>query len=483
MNRTLRWFDTITLNIYFLGLTTLSQTNGLILPLLVQQFIGEEQKATYYGRLRLWTLMVALLSQALMGLLSDHSTLRWGRRRPFIFTGTLLDLAFLTVIGFSAGMQSLTGFWFLFTIAIFLQVSSNMAQAAQQGLIPDLVPESQRGRYSGIKVVMELPIPMLVVAFTVGRLVAAGHTWAGILVAMGVLVLVMLATMLVPEQPLLEKPPTLDWAPFLRLALMTGVFTLIILGSGAATKTLGGWLGQELQLGQGLLIAVMGMTGLAAMIVTIWLGVWVSIRLSIGEEAARRNPSFTWWVVNRLSFLVGTVNLSTFAIYFLQARLGYVKEKAAAPASILIMLVGVFILLSALPSGWLADRFGRKSLTAISGGLAALGTLVALLLPNLTIIYVGGCLIGVATGLFYAANWALGTDLVPKEQAGRFLGLSNLAGAGAGAIGAYIGGPIADYITANLPQIPGLGYIILFSIYGTLFLFSTLALRGIQQVK
>jgi MFS family permease len=61
----------------------------------------------------------------------------------------------------------------------------------------------------------------------------------------------------------------------------------------------------------------------------------------------------------------------------------------------------------------------------------------------MTVIYVGGCIVGAATGMFFTTNWALGTDVVPKEEAGRYLGISNLAGAGAGAVGAYIGGPIA----------------------------------------
>jgi MFS family permease len=145
------------------------------------------------------------------------------------------------------------------------------------------------------------------------------------------------------------------------------------------------------------------------------------------------------------------------------------------------MFVGVFILVSALPSGWLADRFGHKRLVAVSGFVAAFGTLIALLSPNLTMIYIGGCFIGAATGLFFAANWALGTSLVPKNQAGRYLGISNLAGAGAGAIGAYIGGPIADQITRQYPQYPGMGYFLLFVIYGLLFLFSVAALIGVQK--
>jgi MFS family permease len=223
----------------------------------------------------------------------------------------------------------------------------------------------------------------------------------------------------------------------------------------------------------------MGVTGLAAMGVAVALGVWLSVRLSIGD-AALTNPSFTWWIINRLAFLVGAVNLATFAVYYLQARLGYVHEKAVGPASILILVVGVFILVTAAPSGWLADKIGAKPLVAASGLIAALGTLIALLFPSLKVIYVGGMLIGIGIGIFYAANWALGTALVPRGEAGRYLGISNLAGAGAGAIGAYIGGPIADYFTAHMPQAPGLGYLLLFSIYGLLFIFSVIAVSRVR---
>jgi MFS family permease len=177
-------------------------------------------------------------------------------------------------------------------------------------------------------------------------------------------------------------------------------------------------------------------------------------------------------VVNRLAFLVAANNLAGFMIYFLQQRFsGLEGEKAAGPASTTIMFVGISILLTALPSGWLADRFGKRLLVAISGILAAAGTFVVVLIPNLTAVYTGGCLIGAGVGLFYSANWALGTEIVPRDQAGRYLGLSNLAGAGAGAIGAYIGGPLADH----------LGYVLLFAIYGAMFLLSVLALKGIQE--
>ncbi len=477
MSRPIRWFDYITFNIYFFGLTMLAQTMGLITPLLVQQFVGEAQKGTYYGTFRLYTLMVALLAQAVMGLLSDRSTLRWGRRRPFIFIGTLVTALLTILIGFTAGMAGMLGFWVLFAIGLLQPIASNMSQAAEQGIIPDLVPDEKRGRFSGVKALFEIPLPLVVVGLFIGSLVSKGHMWASILIAAGAIVITMLLTMLVPEKPLEETLPPMDWEPILRLVGMTVVFTLIILGSREVVRLVSSLM-SDITAPLALFI-VMGLVGLAGMLVAIAMGVWLSVRISLGDKA-RENPSFTWWVINRLAFLVGAVNLSTFAVYFLQGRLGYVKEAAASPASRLILIVGIFILLSTLPAGWLTDRFGEKRMVAVAGMTAVVGTVIALSIPSLPVIYVGGCAIGIGAGLFYTANWALGTLLVPKEEAGRYLGISNLAGAGAGAVGAYIGGPIADFVTTQVPQIPGFGYVLIFSIYGLLFLFSVLALTQVK---
>ncbi len=478
MQRHFRWHDYLAINIYYLGLATLSNTMApLVIPLLVEQFVGEAQKASYYGTMRLWALMLALLAQAFWGILSDRNASRWGRRRPFILGGTLADLVFIAAIGFSAGLNGMMGFWFLFAMYLLLQVASNAAQAAQQGLIPDLVPENQRGRFSAIKAVFEVPLPVIIVSFTVGRLIGAGNMWGGILAMSAVLVVSMLIALFVREERLQETVAPLDWQPFARLVAMTALFASIILGLGEAIK-----------LGGALLIGVKDVTtlflafggaGFVAMAIAVALGVWVSVRLSIGA-AARANPAFTWWVVNRLAYLVSVVNLSTFTVYFLQGRLGLVREQAAGPAANLLLVLGIFILIFALLAGWLADRFGHKRIVALAGIVAAFGVAIAIATPDLTVISIGGAFIGAATGMFYTANWALGTSLVPKAEAGRYLGISNLAGAGAGAVGAYIGGPIADFFTVNVPSVPGLGYVLLFAIYGVMFLFSVLALARVK---
>lgn len=481
MSRPLRWFDAITINIYFTGLTTVSQTlTPLVIPLLVQQFVGTGQQGGYYGQIRMWSLMTALVIQSFMGLLSDRSRARWGRRRPFIFLGTVFDLVFITLIGISAAMEGIAGFWFLFVMVLLLQVSLNTGQAAAQPLIPDLVPDVKRGLFSGIKALFEVPIPLILVAFTIGRMVAAGRYWAGLITAMVVLVVSMILTMFAPEKPNPNSIEKIDWKPLSRLIAMTTVFTLIIVGMGKASLEITNLFANRLT-ESGTLLTI-GSVGIAAMVLTIGVGVWLSIQISLGENA-KSNPSYTWWVINRLAFLVGVTNIASFAVFFLQSRLGLEREQAVGPASQLIMVVGVFILLLALPSGWLADRFGHKSLVIISGFCGALGAFLLIIAPNLAWIYAGAILIGAAAGTFYTSNWALGSTLVPKNEAGRYLGISNLAGAGAGAVGAYIGGPLADYVTRYIPQKPGLGYVLLFSIYGILLLASAMIAFKIKPIQ
>ena len=57
MQRIIRWYDYITINIYFFGLTALSQTmTPLIIPLFVQNFVGEANQGRFYGNIRLITL-------------------------------------------------------------------------------------------------------------------------------------------------------------------------------------------------------------------------------------------------------------------------------------------------------------------------------------------------------------------------------------------------------------------------------------------
>ncbi|OJX39566.1 MAG: hypothetical protein BGO78_13755 [Chloroflexi bacterium 44-23] len=469
MKRAIRWYDYITFNIYWFALTTRAQViSPLIIPLLVQRFVGEAAKGSYVGNMRLGALMIAVLFQALMGMLSDQSNSKWGKRRPFIAAGTIGEVIILILIGFSAGLDGMTGYWFLFALYTLSMASSNTSHAAMQGIIPDLVPENLRGRFSGVKALLELPLPLIFVSFVIGRMVSKGNLWGSLFLLIGILIFCMLITMTIRETPHTNPYKSFDWQPILRLFLMTAAFAAIILISGFLVRQATRLTLDEFGVPNQSVVVILGLIGMAF---AIWFGVWSSIAIGLGKRI-KEQRSFTWWVVNRLTFLAGSTNLAGFMIFFLQERfVQYQGEKAAAPAATITMFVGIFILISALPSGWLSDRLGKKIMITISALLAAAGTVVVIFSPTLTLMYAGGALIGAGIGFFYAANWALGTEIVPSEEAGKFLGISNLAGAGAGAVGAYIGGPIADQI----------GYTPLLGIYAVLFLLSFVALFNIRE--
>ena len=476
----LRWYDYITVNLFWLGLNIRNNAVGaLFMPYLVDAFVRGEVKNTALGAMRTAGLIIAMLVQPAAGLLSDRNTSRFGRRRPYIFVGVLLDLAFLAAIGLA------WNYWALLIAVLLFQFSSNVSHGPLQGLIPDLVPENERGRASGVKAIMEL-LPLILIAFTIARLMGAGQVgWAIAATGAALLVTMLLTLWFVKEEPLREKPTTPLGPPMLRvLGMLAGI------GVGAMAGLVGGGLVGGLaglmtwpMAGPQIARAVgVGVGGLVAMAVAVVIGVWGGALTTLGRDA-RQHASFTWWVVNRLLFLAAITSIQGFAPYFLMYAFNMTRQAAADLTGSLMMVVGIFTLLTALPSGWLADRLGHKLLVGASGLVAAVGAFMLLgtiWVPNLSLIYIAGCILGLATGLFTTTNWALGTNLVPRAEAGRYLGISNLAGAGAGMIGAGIGGPLADFLNGYRP---GLGYFTIFACYGILFVLSTLLLVKVSERK
>jgi MFS family permease len=476
----LRWYDYLTINLFWLGLNIRNTALGSIfMPYLVGIFAPEAIKNTALGAMRSAGLVIAMLVQPAAGLLSDRSTSRFGRRRPYILVGALFDCLFLAAIALSQT------YWALLIAVLLIQFSSNISHGPLQGLIPDLVPEDQRGRASAIKAIMEL-LPVILVGLTIAKMVGAGALDAAIFVTGASLLVVTLITVIfVKETPLQAKPTTPFWPPMVRVLGMLGG----ILIGGVAGMLGGGLVGGLVGLitlvfaekATALSVGV-GLGGVTAMAVAVVAGVWAGCLGTLGKEA-RKQSSFVWWIVNRLMFLAAVTSIQGSIFYFVMYAFKLSNEAASSLTGNLTSIIGIFIVLTALASGWISDRIGRTRLVAISGIVAAAGNvllLVTIWVPNLTIVYIAGTIIGLATGLFMTANWALGTDLVPAGESGRYLGISNLAGAGAGIIGAGIGGLVADYINHYYM---GLGYFAVFAAYAVLFALSAVTLLGMREVN
>jgi MFS family permease len=113
---------------------------------------------TALGFLGFIGLLVAMAVQPIVGVFSDRARTRLGRRIPFMILGAVLIAGCLSLLA--------PALWALVLGVLLIQMSSNILQGPWQALIPDLVPEEQRGTASGLKAMMDI------LAFVAGRAVA-----------------------------------------------------------------------------------------------------------------------------------------------------------------------------------------------------------------------------------------------------------------------------------------------------------------------
>ena len=189
------------ISVFWLGLSTVwAGLNVVYLPDRVEALVGPAHKGTYLGVLVSVGLMVAIVVQPVMGAVSDRTTARWGRRKPYMLLGSLLSALFLLL------MAAASTYALLFAAVILLQVSANSAHGPYQGIIPDLVPRNQRGRASGFFGLAN-NLGVLLGALVAGQFLDRGQPGNYLLVAAGVLAFVAIVSALtIQEDPLEAKP-------------------------------------------------------------------------------------------------------------------------------------------------------------------------------------------------------------------------------------------------------------------------------------
>ena len=101
-------------------------------------------------------------------------------------------------------------------------------------------------------------------------------------------------------------------------------------------------------------------------------------------------------------------------------------------------------------------------------------------MTNVWQLVIAGGLVGASAGIFMSVNWAWAADLAPPQEAGRYLGLSNLATAGASAFSRLVAGPIID--GGNALQ-AGIGYDLLFLVLALAMAAGALILAGVPETR
>lgn len=279
-----------------------------------------------------------------------------------------------------------------------LQFSSNIAHGPMQGLLPDIIPNKQIGVASSLKTFMDM-LALILASLLAGRLID-------------------------PE----------GRAPGLIIGVVMGLLAL------------------------GLIVTLLGTPETPTDVAPRYKregSFFEQFRVGL-----RENRSYWWVIGERGLFLLGIYGVQAFAQYYLQDVLR-VPDPPRQTGDLLAALT-ISLVVLVLIGGWLVDRFGAKRILYAGSCLAAAGMLMMMPVRSMTGLLISGMVLGAGTGLFLTANWALTNKLAPLQEAGKYLGLSNLATAGSGAA-ARLEGPLLDWLNALWPgQWAGYTFLFLF---------------------
>lgn len=300
---------------------------------------------------------------------------------------------------------------------IGLQLSSNIAHGPMQGLMPDVVPARQLGYASGIKNFLDMT-GLVLASLLMGRIYTPESQHP--VFPMGVIAAVLLISVLITVFGVHEKP-------------------YLVERRGSITRTLR----QEFKID------------------------W------------KTNRSYAWLIASRLFFLIAIYGIQVFAQYYVRDVL-----KVDNPVKLtgdLLAAITLALLVFALVGGWMGDRLGHKRVLYLASLVGGSGCFLLLWARTPETLLLFGGVFGIGIGLFLTANWALANTLAPAEEAGKFLGLTNLATAGAAAIG-RLEGPFIDLFNNAKPG-AWWGYAVLF-LFGVVCIgISAMLLRNVKTVQ
>lgn len=393
-------------------------------------FVPEHLKGTYLGIVSMAGAAVALITCPLIGIISDRSKFKMGRRRPYLIISVIFTSLSLLCLTFATKYS-------LFLISfLFLQFFSNIGSTPYSALLPDKVQPQQRGEASGIMSFMDVSariigaglggymmsnrnIPRFITSnapqFLRGlfeKYVSSNSTVPTVLLIVFILVILVIYTIIViKEEPILNPKP-------IDKKIFHQAFIFDIKG----------------------------------------------------------NVSFLWLILSRAFNNLATYTVTCFILYYIKDYLNVNNlDEANLKVGILMLVVSVTTLPSALLTGYLSDHFGRRKIFIyISSVIMVLVSFSFIMISKFSQALIVGALFGIAYGAFVTTDWALAIDLLPEEgEAAKNLGIWNYAGVGPQVIAPAIGGIILDrfnLIRHNLGYQAVFATVIIYLIVGTLLL-------------
>ncbi len=457
-------------------------------------------------------LLVALVSNPLFGMLSDRTSSRWGRRRPYIVAGTLLNVIGLLLM--IAAPNIIT----LMLALCLVQLANNAAAAPFHAYLPDLVNAEQRGTAAGIMGLAQivgtilgalltsqfLSIDPILKATSSAAANNALSTYSGQLgivygIVAGVSFLLMLLTVLTVKEPSWQRAVTANGPGWLtrryRQQFNEGVLALVLIvvvlvasvlvlqAAGISFDLNGAHLARnDSQSASNANIGINVILLIVMLIVTIWAARLFDFR-------PRRDPDFAWVVGTRLLVMLGIDTVQAFLQYYFHDVLGSQNQEQLSGTFITILtLTAAF---TTFFGGWLSSRYGRKHMVYLSGGLMSAVAAIFIALnfligsgalsqsAGITIALLGGAIFGLGYGAYLSVDWALVADVLPsKERYARDMGVWNIALTIPQVVAFVIGS-----ILLSIPAAAPVRYTLLFLTFVIYAVAGTVTVRYIKAVK
>lgn len=361
----------------------------------------------------------AVLVPLVVGTLSDRCRSRWGRRRPYILAGVVINVAGLALLWYAATRHAL---W-LYVLAYFIvNGGNNISTGAYTGVIPDMVPEDQRGLASGWMAAMtqagNIAGALGALFLPWGNQAAAAYLFIAItLVLFAAITLVGLR-----ERTDLPPAPPVDWIGFFR---------------------------------------------------SLWID-------------PRKHPDFAWVWITRALFVMGIISVQQYLQYYLADVMRVPRAETDKLAALGLLIGMVAATVTGLIGGAISDRIGRKVVVYVANGAIAVTVLLFLVAPSIGVVYVIAAVFGLGYGAYYSVDWALGVDVLPdKANPAKDMAVWHIAFVLPQSVALPLAGFLLSEVghTAHPGTYSYAGYVAIFGMAATFLVLGAVLLRNVRGVR
>lgn len=306
--------------------------------------------------------LFALFANPLFGQLSDRTRSRFGRRKPWLIGGVIVGTLAQLVIAYASSVMVIAVAWCV------AQTAYNAMLAALVAVVPDRVPEHQRGLISALAG-MAIYVGLLIGSGVVSVIGTKGHAIFLIPACIGFIAIFVFAVFLrdrstaddrLEQQSVVDKFASSFWVnPF-------------------------------------------------------------------------KHPDFGFAWLSRFLVIFGFAILTSYQVYYLidhlhvdSAEIGHIMFDSTLITSACVV-VGSFV------AGYLSDRLGRRKIFVLAAATTyAIGIAVIMLAPGLETFFIGVAVSSLGFGVYMAVDQALVVDVLPDREtsAAKNMGVMNIANA------------------------------------------------------